>query len=88
MEATHFLMKTLPRVATEMALHVLAYNLTLVMNMMDPGHPKRQPCAPGPFRDDKTARLQSQASATAFSHDQDPERTSVGRRGDGPDQLQ
>ena len=24
---THFLMKTLPRVATEMALHVLAYNL-------------------------------------------------------------
>jgi hypothetical protein len=27
MGATHFLMKTLPRVATEMALHVLAYNL-------------------------------------------------------------
>ena len=26
-------MKTLPRVATEMALHVLAYNLTRVMNM-------------------------------------------------------
>jgi hypothetical protein len=25
MGATHFLMKTLPRVATEMALHVLAY---------------------------------------------------------------
>jgi hypothetical protein len=32
--ATHFLMKTLPRVATEMALHVLAYNLTRVMNIM------------------------------------------------------
>lgn len=32
--ATHFLMKTLPRVAAEMALHVLAYNLTRVMNMM------------------------------------------------------
>ena len=31
MGATHFLMKTLPRVATEMALHVLAYNLTCVM---------------------------------------------------------
>jgi hypothetical protein len=31
MGATHFLMKTLPRVATEMALHVLAYNLTRVM---------------------------------------------------------
>ena len=26
MGATHFLMKTLPRVASEMALHVLAYN--------------------------------------------------------------
>ena len=34
MGATHFLMKTLPRVATEMALHVLAYNLTRVMNLM------------------------------------------------------
>ena len=34
MGATHFLMKTLPRVATEMALHVLAYNLTRVMNIM------------------------------------------------------
>jgi len=31
MGATHFLMKTVPRVATEMALHVLAYNLTRVM---------------------------------------------------------
>jgi len=29
-----FLMKTLPRVASEMALHVLAYNLTRVMNIM------------------------------------------------------
>ena len=34
MGATHFLMKTLPRVATEMALHVLAYNLTRIMNIM------------------------------------------------------
>jgi len=32
--ATHFLTKTLPRVATEMALHVLAYNLTRVMNIV------------------------------------------------------
>src|SRR5712675_73072 len=31
MGATHFLMKTLPRVAAEMALHVLAYNMTRVM---------------------------------------------------------
>jgi transposase len=37
MGATHFLMKTLPRVATEMALHVLAYNLTRVLNIMGPG---------------------------------------------------
>ena len=35
MGATHFLMKTLPKVATEMALHVLAYNLTRVMNIVD-----------------------------------------------------
>ena len=28
MGATHFLMKRLPNVATEMSLHVLAYNLT------------------------------------------------------------
>ena len=34
MGATHFLMKTLPKVATEMALHVLAYNLTRVMNIL------------------------------------------------------
>jgi hypothetical protein len=34
MGATHFLMKTLPRVVSEMALHVLAYNLTRVMNIM------------------------------------------------------
>jgi transposase len=36
MGATHFLMKTLPRVAAEMALHVLAYNLTRVINIMGP----------------------------------------------------
>src|SRR5271155_5744995 len=34
MGATHFLMRTLPKVATEMALHVLAYNMTRVMNIM------------------------------------------------------
>jgi transposase len=34
MGATHFLMKTLPKVTSEMALHVLAYNLTRVMNIM------------------------------------------------------
>ena len=34
MGANHFLMKRLPKVATEMALHVLAYNLTRVMNIL------------------------------------------------------
>jgi Transposase DDE domain len=34
MGATHFLMKTLPKVAAEMALHVLAYNLTRVLNII------------------------------------------------------
>ena len=34
MGATHFLMKTLPRVASEMALHVLAYNMTRMMSIM------------------------------------------------------
>jgi transposase len=34
MGATHFLMKRLPRVATEMALHVLTYNLTRVIKPM------------------------------------------------------
>jgi hypothetical protein len=34
MGATHFLMKTLPKVASEMALHVLAYNFTRVMNII------------------------------------------------------
>ena len=34
MGATHFLTKRLPKVATEMALHVLAYNLTRVLNIV------------------------------------------------------
>ena len=37
MGATHFLMKRLPNVAAEMALHVLAYNLTRVMNIIGRG---------------------------------------------------
>ena len=34
MGSTHFQMKTLKRVGTEMALHVLAYNLKRVMNIL------------------------------------------------------
>ena len=37
MGAIHFLMKTLPRVAAEMALHVLAYNMTRVIHIMGVG---------------------------------------------------
>ncbi len=37
MGSTHFQMKTLKRVATEMALHVLAYNLKRVMNIIGIG---------------------------------------------------
>lgn len=36
MGATHFLTKTLDRVSTEMSLHVLAYNLKRVMNLIGP----------------------------------------------------
>jgi len=34
MGSTHFLTKTLPRVSTEMSLHVLAYNLKRVMRIL------------------------------------------------------
>jgi hypothetical protein len=34
MGATHFLTKTLPKVAAEMALSILAYNLTRVINIV------------------------------------------------------
>ena len=33
MGSTHFLTKTLPRVRTEMSLHVLAYNLKRALNI-------------------------------------------------------
>ena len=34
---THFQMKTLERVSTEMSLHVLAYNLKRVINILGTG---------------------------------------------------
>jgi hypothetical protein len=34
MGSTHFLTKTLPRVNTEMSLHVLAYNLRQMLNLV------------------------------------------------------
>ena len=36
---THFLTKTLPRVSTEMSLHILAYNLKRVMAILVPKPP-------------------------------------------------
>ena len=44
MGATHFLMKRLPKVATEMPLHALAYNLTRVAldQRSDPRVPMRR----------------------------------------------
>lgn len=36
MGSTHFLTKTLPRVNTEMSLHVLAYNLRRMLNVLGP----------------------------------------------------
>ena len=37
MGATHFQMKTLKHVGTEMALHVLAYNMKRVMRILGVG---------------------------------------------------
>jgi transposase len=34
MGSTHFLTRTLPRVSTEMSLHVLAYNMKRMMNII------------------------------------------------------
>jgi len=34
MGSTHFLMKTLDHVSTEMSLHVLAYNMKRVINLI------------------------------------------------------
>ena len=37
MGATHFKMRTLDKVKTEMSLHVLAYNLKRLITIMGPG---------------------------------------------------
>ena len=34
MGSTHFLTRTLPRVSTEMSLHVLAYNMKRILNLV------------------------------------------------------
>jgi hypothetical protein len=52
-------MKTLPRVATEMALHVLADNLTRVMKIIGPGRLRPKP------RNGIEARLSAQPAVAA-----------------------
>jgi Transposase DDE domain len=47
MGATHFLTKTLPKVAAEMALSVLAYNLTRVMNIVGVERKRQASCLGG-----------------------------------------
>src|SRR4051794_22586274 len=69
MGATHFLTKTLPKVAVEMALSVLAYNLTRVMNIVG-----NKPLMAA----DQTGLGFSPASlGKSFLHGQDPQRTST-----------
>jgi hypothetical protein len=79
MGATHFLMKTLPRVAAEMALHVLAHD------RCNPHQPRLQSQKPSNpkimtahgYLAEFAPRL---CLCQAFSHDQDPKQTSKGRR--------
>jgi DDE family transposase len=55
MGATHFLTKTLPKVRTEMSLHVLAYNMKRAINLLGPGlycrRSRRRPIALTAHRD-------------------------------------
>jgi hypothetical protein len=71
MGATHFQMKTLKNVSTDMALHVLAYNMKRIMSILgrvwwlDGGDPSigSDLCLPTPV--------------CAFLHSLDPERTCI-----------
>ena len=71
MGATHFLTKTLPKVAAEMALSVLAYNLTRVINIVG-----IKPLMAAIVACDRTGPGFSPTSlGRAFLHGQDPTRT-------------
>ena len=61
MGATHFKMRRLKNVATEMALHVLAYNMTRVMNIMHSGNDRSDEGVKG-FRLPQKIRLKRQIS--------------------------
>jgi hypothetical protein len=71
MGATHFLTKTLPKVAAEMALSILAYNLTQVMNIVGTKPLMAAIMALRPNR----SWLLTDFLGTVFLHDQDPGRT-------------
>ncbi len=74
MGATHFLMKTLPKVAAEMALSVLRLQSTRVMNSSASSRwlPRSEPEATAyPCRSHPVPRT----PASALSHGQDPKRT-------------
>jgi hypothetical protein len=72
MGATYFLSKTLPKVAAEMALSVLAYNLTRVMNIVGT---KLLMAAIRSLRPNRSWLLTA-FPGNVFLHDQDPERKS------------
>jgi hypothetical protein len=75
MGATHFLMKRLPKVASEMALHVLAYNITRAMSIM--GGPTADGSNAGIAHPKSLSRLEiPNPSPQTFLHGHDPERTS------------
>jgi Transposase DDE domain len=80
MGATHFLMKTLPRVASEMALHVLAYNLTRVMNHRHSAthHSDEGIVSIRKINAPHQLRRPCVASPWAFLHNQDPLRHFAG----------
>jgi hypothetical protein len=79
MGATHFQMKTLNHVSTEMVLHVLAYNMKRVMRILGVGGLMEAIRA----RDEVSlTRRASQTITFAFLHNLDPIATS--RRGDHP----
>src|SRR6266478_4978628 len=75
MGATHFLTKTLPKVAAEMALSVLAYNLTRVMNIIGI---KSLIAAIRGLRPTRVFAPSTDVPLKPFLHDQDPKLTLIG----------
>jgi hypothetical protein len=79
MGATHFLMKRLPNVATEMALNVLSYNLTRVLNILgvEPllAAMRREAWAADSMATPTAALRCMEVMRTAFLHSLDPQRT-------------